>query len=506
MTPRSARSAAFLSGACVLVLELVGSRLLSPVFGSSLYVWSAVITVTLAALAAGAWAGGVLADGRGAARWPARLLALSALWLALVPFMRKAVLSAAAGLGLKAGSLLAALVLLGLPLAALGAVAPLCVRLCALDLAGVGRAAGSVSSLSTFGSVLGALAAGFWLLPLLSGTVLLEAVSGVLFAAAALLAWGARRGAAGAAAAVLLSGLLSQAIPAIGSGRAKVLAAEDSLYGAVRVVDRLDWGRRVLYIDGVANTVASLPGLHNTSEYMLAFEAAAASAARRGARRALLVGLGGGALVKRLATYNIATDVSEVDPTVLRMAAEWFEFKPTGEVWLDDGRRVLERPGADYDLVYLDAFAGDQSPEQIFSVEAFSAAKRRLKPGGLLAVNLIGRAAGPEAGFARAARRTLEAVFPNVRVLVPNLGLPPDAGVVNLVFYASDAPFSPDPEDFSQRPEMLSWWNAASSQWADPGPGGVLLTDDYNPVASLSAPGMAEMRSMMLAHAEGVDL
>ncbi|MBI5595030.1 MAG: fused MFS/spermidine synthase [Elusimicrobia bacterium] len=505
MTPRAARAAAFLSGACVLVLELVGSRLLSPVFGSSLYVWSSVITVTLAALAAGAWAGGLLADGRDSQRWPARLFAAAGLWLAAAPFARKAVLGAAAGLGLKAGSLLAALVLLGLPLGALGAVAPLCVRLCAASLAGVGRAAGSVSALGTFGSVLGALAAGFWLLPALSAALLLEAVAGVLFAAAALLSWGAR-GAAGAAGAAALCALLSYAVPPNGSRRAKVLAAEDSLYGAVRVVDRLDWGRRVLYIDGVANTVASLPGLHNTSEYMLAFEAAAASAAGRGARRALLVGLGGGALVKRLATYNIATDVAELDPAILRLARDWFDFKPTGEVWLEDGRRVLERPGADYDLVYLDAFAGDQTPEQVFSLEAFQAARRRLKPGGMLVFNLIGRASGPEAGFARAALRTLREVFPEVRMLVPNLGLPPDAEVVNLVFYASDAPFAPDPAGFSQRPELVAWWKTASSQWVDPGGGGALVTDDFNPVAMLSAPGMAEMRAMMLSHGEGVDL
>ena len=506
MTPRAARLTAFFSGACVLVLELVGSRLLSPVFGSSLYVWSSVITVTLAALACGAWAGGVLADAGAASRWPARLLALSGLWLAVVPFVRKAVLGAAAGLGLKAGSLLAALVLIGLPLAALGAVAPLCVRLCARDLSGVGRAAGSVSSLSTFGSVVGALAAGFWLLPTLSGTVLLEAVSAALLAAAALLAWGSRRGAAGAAAAAALCAALSAAIPPLGSGRAAVLAAEDSLFGAVRVVDRHDWGRRVLYIDGVANTVASLPGLHNTSEYMLAFEAAAASKARRGARRALLVGLGGGALVKRLATYNISTDVAELDPTILRMATDYFGFEPTGTVWIEDGRRVLEQPGADYDLVYLDAFAGDQTPEQIFSLEAFQAARRRLKPGGMLVVNLIGRAAGPEAGFARAAQRTLREVFPEVRLLVPNLGLPPSAEVVNLVLYASDAPFSPDPADFSERPELLKWWETASTQWAEPAADGVLITDDHNPVALLSAPGMAEMRSWMLKNGEGVDL
>src|SRR5687767_9707371 len=34
----------FLTGSVILVLEIVGARLLSPIFGSSLYVWSALIT------------------------------------------------------------------------------------------------------------------------------------------------------------------------------------------------------------------------------------------------------------------------------------------------------------------------------------------------------------------------------------------------------------------------------------------------------------------------------
>ena len=43
----------FLSGACSLALEVVGTRLISPFYGSSIYTWSALITTTLLALAFG---------------------------------------------------------------------------------------------------------------------------------------------------------------------------------------------------------------------------------------------------------------------------------------------------------------------------------------------------------------------------------------------------------------------------------------------------------------------
>lgn len=235
MSPRAARLAAFLSGAAVLVVELVGTRLISPVFGSTLYVWSALISVTLAALAAGAWLGGGLADGPRAARWPQRLCAGAGLWLVLVPFARRPVLLAAAGLGVKSGALCAAFVLVGPPLAALGALGPLCVRACAGSLASLGRAAGCVSSLSTAGSVLGALAAGFWLLPLLSAPVVVQAVGGALLGGAALLRWDAGRAAAGAAASTTAgaavsttAGAASRSASALSSGISKVIAAARS--------------------------------------------------------------------------------------------------------------------------------------------------------------------------------------------------------------------------------------------------------------------------------------
>src|SRR5687768_13795918 len=73
-------------GGSVLVLEIIGARMLTPYFGSSHFVWTAQIAVTLLALAAGYWLGG-----RGSMRAPDRLM-VAALLLAgsltvLAPFL-----------------------------------------------------------------------------------------------------------------------------------------------------------------------------------------------------------------------------------------------------------------------------------------------------------------------------------------------------------------------------------------------------------------------------------
>src|SRR6476659_9006226 len=51
-----------LTGAAILVVEILGSKMLSPYVGTSHFVWTAQITVTLVALALGYYLGGRLVD------------------------------------------------------------------------------------------------------------------------------------------------------------------------------------------------------------------------------------------------------------------------------------------------------------------------------------------------------------------------------------------------------------------------------------------------------------
>src|SRR3989338_3675779 len=55
---------AFLSGAVSLILEIIGTRVLSPFYGSTIFVLSSVIAVALGFLAIGYFAGGAIADRR----------------------------------------------------------------------------------------------------------------------------------------------------------------------------------------------------------------------------------------------------------------------------------------------------------------------------------------------------------------------------------------------------------------------------------------------------------
>ena len=70
----------FISGAAILALELLASRIMTPYFGVSLYIWSGILSITLISLAAGYWHGGRLASGKsGRAPPPEKLAFLFAL-------------------------------------------------------------------------------------------------------------------------------------------------------------------------------------------------------------------------------------------------------------------------------------------------------------------------------------------------------------------------------------------------------------------------------------------
>src|SRR6185503_877041 len=171
---RLLRLTVFLAGAVVLILEILGARLLAPFFGSTQYVWSALIAVTLLALAVGYRGGGRLADRTLPAPALYQALVLAGWLTLLIPVSRRIVLPAAAQLGVRGGSLAAALALVAPPLVLLGTIAPLAAKTAVSTLGKLGSDVGGLYALSTLGSLAGALATGFLLIPLLGVVRILD--------------------------------------------------------------------------------------------------------------------------------------------------------------------------------------------------------------------------------------------------------------------------------------------------------------------------------------------
>ncbi|HXR20425.1 MAG TPA: fused MFS/spermidine synthase [Steroidobacteraceae bacterium] len=153
------------SGFFVMGIELLGGRLLAPYFGSSIYVWGAIITVFMLALSLGYLAGGRASLSAPSLRRLALILLAAAAAATPVLLFGDALLDrlSAALPDPRFGSLLAAGLLFFLPSFVSGMVSPYAVRLLVADRASSGQHAGQLYFVSTFGSAAGTLLTSFYL-------------------------------------------------------------------------------------------------------------------------------------------------------------------------------------------------------------------------------------------------------------------------------------------------------------------------------------------------------
>jgi hypothetical protein len=185
---------AFWSGFYVMGVELLGGRILAPNFGSSIYVWGALITIFMLALSLGYLAGGRWSQNNPSLGKLGILLAAAALTTLPVLALSGSVLEnlAIAIPDPRFGSLSAAALLFFIPTFFSGMVSPYCVRLLVDATESSGRRAGQLYFVSTFGSAGGTILTSFYLvLKFEVNTILISliAISAVL----ALLAGLARR-------------------------------------------------------------------------------------------------------------------------------------------------------------------------------------------------------------------------------------------------------------------------------------------------------------------------
>ena len=524
--------AVFLAGAVLLGLEIASSRVLAPYFGSSLYVWGALIGVVLAGLSLGYWVGGVVADREPAPRLLVSVLGLGALLVLAIPFVESWVLERIVDWnpGPRLNPLVATIALFGAPAVILGTVSPIAVKLRARSLERLGRTAGRLFAVSTAGSIAGTFATAFFLIPELGTDQLLASAAVVLLLAAAAVALAERLlialgvalalAAAGVGAVVALApqkgGEFVRAAelqnwspvyrlrgteerlgdPEDGQVGYRVLYAKDSQYHRIAVVE--DEDSRYLRFDSSFQS-----GMYREDPFRTRFQYSdylhLALAYRPSAKRVLFVGLGGGSAQRRMWRDfpELQVDSVELDSDVVDVAYRFFELPRDDRlpVAVEDGRRFLARNRGPWDAIVIDAFYADSIPFHLTTREFLELARSRLAPGGVVTTNIIGALEGDQSRLVRSMFRTYRTVFPLVAVhpVMDRADRDPD-GVRNVIFVAGDGP------TLSEQVLVDRWQGVRAKAPGTPsltdairnrlpGPlstdGVPVLTDDYAPTDAL---------------------
>ena len=410
----------FISGAVLMALEIVGSRVLAPYFGSSIFVWGSLISVVLAALSLGYYWGGWLS-----ARSPsfARLLVLLLIPGALIfslPFIYPSVNLWIAGIdfGIRLNPLIASTIYFLLPGIFLGMISPYAIRLAATTLSAVGSTAGTLYALSTCGSIFGTLVTAFYLIPLMGVSNIIHSL-GIILILLSFLLWTLTRVRTEqlekAVATLSLSALISGTLASLVWADNEIIYKKDSFYHRILVEE--DEEARYLYFD---KALQSAMNLEDPTTLRLLYNryASLGLAFRPKTKKVLIIGLGGGSIPKKYQKEfpSLEMDVAEVDPEVIQVAKKYFFLKEEKNlrVYPQDGRLFLTRTPQRYDLILLDAYNTDTIPFHLTTREFFQTAERKLSSDGVMVINIIGAISGPHSRIVRSVAKTLREVFPQI--------------------------------------------------------------------------------------------
>ena len=487
------------TGAVIMALEILSSRVLAPFFGNSVYVWGSIISVFLAALSVGYFWGGRLADRQPRLALLGRLLAIAAacLVLLLVSGTRLAGAVAEATSYSPAGTLVATTLLFGPPSVLLATVSPFAIRLATRDLARLGDTAGKLFALSTAGSLFGTLACTFVLIPYLE----LRQIFGILLLGTSITAVVALGGelrreklaatAAALAALAAVTGLVGQSARADQDGG--TLLTRLTAYQALEVTERA--GVRFLRGDRTLQSAMRLEDLEPALSYQR--WPPTALLLNPEIDSLLVLGMGAGTMGRylRRARPELVADYVDIDPAIPEIAERFFFFQqgPLARTHVVDARRFLTRAEQRWDYIYSDAYIGLAVPFHLTTAEFFDTVRRRLTPGGVLGINL---AAGMDAPFVRAMFRTVADRFGDALAFAVR-------GTNNTLVLASTRPtLMPRDQMIERGSELDRQWSfdpplatlAASRQEVSlEADEALLLTDAYAPANYLVLLGRAEL-------------
>lgn len=478
-------------GAIVMVVEVLGSRVIGPFFGVSLFVWTSLITVTLLALAIGYALGGRLADRRTSPVALYSVVIAAGLCVLVIPFIQMPVLKTSVGLGLRLGSLVSATILFGPALMLLGCVSPLLVRLLAREMHNLGRTVGGLYALSTAGSFVGTIVTGFFLIGVVgvSRIFMLAGLLLILLGVGYFIARGRTWTALALLPAIfLLAQPDSLPTKTLADGTvASVVEKRDSFYGNLRVVD-YRFGNvhtRELSIDGLIQGGLDMVSGLSIYEYGYLLQFLPRALYPEG-RSSLVIGLGAGVVPRWYAAQGIETEVVDIDPEVVNLAHRHFNFPTSIPVHVQDARHYLAESTKTYDYIILDVFNGDTTPGHLLSVEALRLVGERLARDGVLAINLMGSL--DEQNFITASVvKTLQSVFDQVEIhpVIPASALK-KRGNLAIVAYRGDRRMPTMGMDAQQAihpmaAELVREALAKRFSFARDTPA-TILTDDFNPI------------------------
>ena len=469
-----------------MIVELDGSRIIAPYFGTSLYVWTSIIGVILGSLSLGYWWGGKLADKKPELKSLSKILFIAGLSIGALAILKDPLLANLQDSikDIRYGSVVSSILFFALPSIMLGMVSPYAAKLKIKALTNSGSTVGNLYAISTVGSIIGTFLAGFYLIPAMGNTRILILVSAILIVISIYAYVGALVKKLAIMALLFLFAGLS-----IFSDDLNVKAGYldiDSQYNRILVSPAKDsaTGRpiRTLYTDPFGIQSAMFTDADNDLVFKYAKYFRLATHFNPEIKKALMLGGGAYTFAHDFLEKNPSAtiDVVEIDPAFTKVAQDYFNLKddPRMKIIHEDGRIFLNQNEEKYDVIYIDTFKSLTPPFQLTTKEAVQKTYDRLNDGGVVMINLVSSINGGKSEFLKALNSTYLTVFPQVYVL-PIISAKTDVSQ-NIIMVAIKSEQKPifTSNDAKENNYLSHVYEGKIGE-------GKILTDDYAPVENL---------------------
>jgi len=415
----------FISGAVIMIFELVGSRIIAPYVGTSIYAWTSLTGVILASLSIGYYIGGYWADKRPNTRPMAAIMIFSAVAIAFSAFTKdifSAIISTSQVV-LEIKSVMISVILFAPASFLLGMISPYAVRLKMSDIAKSGKTAGNLYAISTAGSIFGTFLAGFYIIPNFGSTNSLIILSITLLFMTVLLLFGTRIGKSIKVAVFILIVFLGLT-SIVSIVEQKIFVADvDTAYNRI-LVFRTDYSttkkpilalatdpygvQAAMFTDGTNDLVFDYTKFYRLFSYFVPNPTG-------------VLMIGGCAYTYPrdfIKNYPDAKmDVVEIDPGMTAIARKYFGLNDEKNltIYHQDARIYLNENKKKYDVIFGDAFnSASEIPFQLTTKEAVAKEYNALNEGGVIMINIISAIEGKRGKFARAEYATYKTIFPQV--------------------------------------------------------------------------------------------
>lgn len=432
----------FFVGFCLMMVEIIASRLVAPYIGVSIFTWTSLIGVVLIGVSAGAYAGGIWASQERSKTWIGRCILFAGVSLLLIdpllPILGQWFITSQFALWERA--LIYALTCFFIPSFFLSSLSPQIARVYLHHLTNAGRFAGGLGAWNALGSIVGTVLAGFVLIPIVGTKWIVLLLGTILIGVGYMLAHDRNMWRTKWTAVVVVLW--------VGSIFAPTLCQRETNYYCIHVAAETQDGstRYILRLDHLVHSfVDPAHPTHVGYGYeQLYKQLIAVHAGHNPSFSSLFIGGGGYTLPRYLAaSYPTSTvTVVEIDPGVTKANLELMALSSTTTIRTvnEDARAFLRQDSSrPFDLVFGDAFNDFSVPYHLTTQEFHQALKQRMAPDGIYALNIIDDA--KYGSFLAAMIRTLRSVWTYVYVAPLANQIKP--GRDTYVLMATDVPIDP---------------------------------------------------------------